>query len=334
MNYVDQLLPNKVYKINNSYMLSINGLEGTSKEVTTIYDPNNNPEIITSASKNGTTIEKTEVVNIEYYPNTSSPTYILGRLKKKNSSVTHNGDTMTGEEIYTYSTAHLVSQILKKGHLTNYLTEDNIYDVFGNITQKKITAVGLTPRITNFTYDSTGRFLLSSTDIEGLVTSYNYNTSNGLLISQILPSNGGYPLITTNFYDVWGKKIKEIDYLGKSLNYSFSWLSAGTIGYFTTSTIGDDNSASVAWYDDLGRKIAEGIRTINDASLSESNTSWKTFEYDIYDRAKKTYEPKLSIFPIWEGLFSTSTFDVYHAKKEIDLIKIIIKPATCIISFI
>ena len=317
MNYVDQLLPNKVYKINNSYMLSINGLEGTSKEVTTIYDPNNNPEIITSASKNGTTIEKTEVVNIEYYPNTSSPTYILGRLKKKNSSVTHNGDTMTGEEIYTYSTAHLVSQILKKGHLTNYLTEDNIYDVFGNITQKKITAVGLTPRITNFTYDSTGRFLLSSTDIEGLVTSYNYNTSNGLLISQILPSNGGYPLITTNFYDVWGKKIKEIDYLGKSLNYSFSWLSAGTIGYFTTSTIGDDNSASVAWYDDLGRKIAEGIRTINDASLSESNTSWKTFEYDIYDRAKKTYEPKLSIFPIWEGLFSTSTFDVYGRTTQV-----------------
>ena len=47
-------------------------------------------------------VERTEIVNIEYFPSTTSPSYILGRLKKKNSSVTHNGDTMTGEEIYTW----------------------------------------------------------------------------------------------------------------------------------------------------------------------------------------------------------------------------------------
>ena len=317
MTFVDQLLPNKVYKINNSFMLSTNGLEGTSKEVTTTFDTANNPLLTTSISKNGANIERTEIVSIEYFPTTTIPDYVVGRLKKKNSSVTHNGDTMTGEEIYTYNTTHLVSQIQKKGHQTNYLTEDNIYDVFGNITQKKITAVGLTPRITNFTYDTTGRFLLSSTDIEGLVTSYNYNTSNGLLLSQLLPSNGGYPLITTYLYDVWGKKIKETDYLGKSLNYSFSWLSASTNGYFTTSTIGDDNSASFAWFDDIGRKIADGFRTINDASTTESNNSWKTFEFDIYDRAIKSYEPKLSLLPTWEGLYSTTTFDAYGRTTQV-----------------
>jgi RHS repeat-associated protein len=311
MTYVDQLLPNKVYKINNTFTNSINGLENTSKEVTTSYDANNNPLITTSVSKNGTNIERTNVINIEYFPNISSSTYIVGRLKKKSSSVTHNGDTMTGEEIYTYNDAHLVSKIQKKGHLTNYLTEDNIYDVFGNIIQKKITAVGLTPRITNFTYDTTGRFLLTSTDIEGLVTTYTYNTSNGLLLTQTLPSNAGFPLTTVNLYDVWGKKIKETDYLGKSLNYSYSWLSAGTNGFFGTSIAGDDNSASFAWYDDLGRKIADGFRTINDANSSESNNSWKTFEYDIYDRAIKTYEPKLTLLPTWEGLYTTTSFDSY-----------------------
>jgi RHS repeat-associated protein len=317
MTYVDQLLPNKVYKIYNSYILSTNGLEGTSKEVTTTYDTTNNPLSTTSISKNGTNIERTEIVNIEYFPSTTSPTYILGRLKKKNSSVTHNGDTMTGEEIYTYDTAHLVSKIQKKGHLTNYLTEDNIYDVFGNITQKKITAVGLTPRITNFTYDTTGRFLLTSTDIEGLVTIYTYNTSNGLLLTQTLPSNAGYPLTTTYLYDLWGKKTKETDYLGKSLNYSYSWLSADTNGFFGTSSAGDDNSASFAWYDDLGRKIADGFRTINDASSTESNNSWKTFEYDIYDRAIKTYEPKLTGLPTWEGLYSTTSFDAYGRTTQV-----------------
>ena len=317
MTYVDQLLPNKVYKINNTFTNSINGLENTSKEVTTSYDANNNPLITTSVSKNGTTVERTEVVNVEYFPNTSGSTYIVGRLKKKNSSVTHNGDTMTGEEIYTYDTAHLVSKIQKKGHLTNYLTEDNIYDIFGNITQKKITAVGLTPRTTNFTYDTTGRFLLTSTDIEGLVTTYTYNTSNGLLLTQTLPSNAGYPLTTTYLYDLWGKKTKETDYLGKSLNYSYSWLSAGTNGFFGTSSAGDDNSVSFVWYDDLGRKIADGFRTINDASSTESNNSWKTFEYDIYDRAIKTYEPKLTGLPTWEGLYSTTLFDAYGRTTQV-----------------
>lgn len=317
MTYVDQLLPNKVYKINNTFTNSINGLENTSKEVTTSYDANNNPLITTSVSKNGTTVERTEVVNVEYFPNTSGSTYTVGRLKKKNSSVTHNGDTMTGEEIYTYNTAHLVSKIQKKGHLTNYLTEDNIYDVFGNITQKKITAVGLTPRTTNFTYDTTGRFLLTSTDIEGLVTTYTYNTSNGLLLTQTLPSNAGYPLTTTYLYDLWGKKTKETDYLGKSLNYSYSWLSAGTNGFFETSSSGDDNSASFAWFDDLGRKIADGFKTINDASSTESNKSWKTFEYDIYDRAIKTYEPKLSLLPTWEGLYSTTSFDAFGRTTQV-----------------
>ena len=317
MTYVDQLLPNKVYKINNTFTNSINGLESTSKEVTTSYDANNNPLITTSVSKNGTTVERTEVFNVEYFPNTLSPTYIIGRLKKKNSSVTHNGETMTGEEIYTYNSAHLVSKIQKKGHLTNYLTEDNIYDIFGNITQKKITALGLTPRTTNFTYDATGRFLLTSTDIEGLVTTYTYNTSNGLLLTQTLPSNAGYPLTTTFLYDIWGKKTKETDYLGKSLNYSYSWLSAGTNGFFGSNIVGDDNSASFAWYDDLGRKIADGLRTINDASSSESNNSWKTFEYDIYDRAIKTYEPKLTLLPTWEGLYSTISFDAYGRTTQV-----------------
>lgn len=317
MTYVDELLANKVFKINNSVTISANGLEGTFKETTTTYDTYNNPLTTTAISKNGSTIESTEVVNIEYFPVVTSPTYIVGRLKKKNSSVTHNGDTMTGEEIYEYNSDHLVSKTQKKGHNTNYLTEENIYDVFGNITQKKISAIGLTPRITNFTYDTTGRFLTSNTDIEGLITSYTYNTSNGLLLTQTLPSILGYSLTTTYLYDLWGKKIKETDYLGKSLNYFYGWLSPGSSGFLATRVSGDDNSESFVWYDDLGRKIAEGLRTINDSNSSESANNWKTFELDIYDRVKKIYEPQLSGFPQWSGLFSTTTYDTYGRTTQV-----------------
>lgn len=317
MSYTSQLLGNKVYKINNTNTISQNGLDGTSKEATTNYDLYNNPLTTTTLSKNGTSTEKTEVVNIDYFPITTSPSYIIGRIKKNNSSISHNGDTMTSEEIYTYNTDNLLSQVEKRGHLTNYLIENNLYDAFGNITQKKITAVGLTPRTANFTYDTSGRFLLSSINVEGLATTYIYNNANGLLLSETLPSNAGYPLTTSYLYDAWGKKIKETNYLGKSLNYSCSWLSAGNNGFFATSTTGDDDSATFEWYDDLGRKIAEGFRTINDSNSSESNNSWKTFEYDIYDRVEKSYEPQLTLFPQWSGLYNTTTFDVYGRPTEI-----------------
>ena len=103
----------------------------------------------------------------------------------------------------------MVSNIQKKGQ-TNYLNEDNVYDTYGNITQKKITAVGLTPKLQISPMILQVDFLLTSQDVEGLITTYTYNTSNGLLLTQTLPSNSGYPLTTTYLYDIWGKKLKKL----------------------------------------------------------------------------------------------------------------------------
>jgi RHS repeat-associated protein len=317
--YTDQLLSNKVYLMNNTIIINRNGLEGTSKEEIKTFYPTNDVFTISTVSKNGTTIEQSENTSFEYYNNpmpVGTP-YYIGLPKKKNYSVTYNNETMSSEEQYIYSPNLLLSQVKKKGNLTNYLTEDYLYDRFGNMTQKKTTAVGVTsPRIINYEFSQNapyyGRFMTKMKDLEGLETNYDYDTSTGNLISEILPSTSASYLLKTSFnYDVWGKKTKETDYLGKSINYSYSWLSAGTSGYFILGSTGDDNSATYTWYDDLGRKIADGIRTINDASWSESNTSWRTFMYDIYDRPVKIYEPKLSLFPVWDGLFSTNLYDGY-----------------------
>ncbi len=317
MIYEDELLANKVYKIKNTFTISKNGLEDTTSEKETIYDSFNNPISTILISKSGSTIERTENIVLEYYPISSGTTYYVGRLKKKNATVTHNGDTKTGEEIYTYNAAHLISKIQKKGHQTNYLTEDNIYDTFGNIIKKTITAVGLTPRVTNYTYDVSGRFLITSKDVEGLVTSFTYNTNNGLLLTKTLPSNTGFPLITSYFYDVWGKKIRETDYLNKNINITYNWLSSPFVGGYSIQTIGEDGSLSSIWNDNLGRKIAEGYRTINDSNANESNMSWQSLEYDIYDRIIKSYESVLSETPQWSGIFSSTTFDGYGRAIEI-----------------
>lgn len=309
MTYEEELLPNKVYKIRNISKITHNGLEGTSNEIVTTYDDFNNPISTNSTSKKGNNIERTEIVNLEYLPPTFNPTYVLGRINKKSSTVTNENDTMTGEENYTYNTSHLVSKIQKKGHLTNFLTEENVYDIFGNILQKKIITSNLNTRITNYTYDSSGRFILTSSDIEGLVTTYTYNSFNGLLLTQTLPSNSGYPLRTTFSYDVWGKKIKETDYLGKSIHYNYGWLSIENNGYFSISTLGDDGSATYNWFDDIGRNIATGSKTINDTQNAESNISWRSKIYDVYDREIKLFEPIFSPFPNWEGLHTEKEYD-------------------------
>jgi RHS repeat-associated protein len=315
LTIVDEILPNKVYKINIPFKVISNGLENTSKEITTTYDDYNEPETIISKSKNGSIVELTETTTYSYFNQLSGGAYYTGRPKKITTISDNNIDVVTSEVNYSYNTNQLISQIKSKGHLTNFIIEDFEYDIYGNITKKIITAQGLQPRSTKYEYDvsspNLGRFLTKSIDQENLETNYTYNPSTGSLLSETLPSNNGFPITSTYEYNEWGVIKKSTDYLGKSLEYTYSWLSPGQSGAFTTGILGDDDSATISFYDDLGRKIADGIRTINDNSSSTPGTSWTSYEYDIYGRVKKAYEPSLSFFPLTTGLFSTTDFDVY-----------------------
>lgn len=312
--YNDITLNNKVYKIQNTNTTTINGLDGTSIEVTNVYNLNNSPVNITTLYKTGNNIDKTETQTFTYFPILSSGLSIfVDRLNKKNTSKSHDGDTMSSEEIFTYNTSNLITKYDLKGHLTNFITTEYIYDSFGNVINVKKSANGLTPRIKSFTFDNSGRFVTTSVDENGLTTSYTYNSSNGLLLTELSPSNLGYPLITSYTYDVWGKLIKETDYLGKSKNYTYSWLTASQLmlGSYAINISSDDNSFSTTWFDDLNRKVAEGRNSINDVTKTVSNLVWRNFEYDIYNRIIKQYEPEFSSEPKWTSLFNLNVYDPY-----------------------
>lgn len=208
----DALQTNKVFKLRAKDVKQFNDLEGTSTETITDYDLYNNPVKSTILEKEGGLTVQTTVSEIGYDNSPDASPYIVGRPINKNQSVAITGDVMSTEELYTY-TSNLLTQIKKKGTNTNYLTEDNRCDVFGNIITKTITASGLTPRVINYEYDPSGRFLIKSTDIERLSTTFEYNFNNGLLISETNP----YGLKTSYLYDNWFKKITIIDYLEKKI---------------------------------------------------------------------------------------------------------------------
>ncbi|MBF4472943.1 RHS repeat domain-containing protein [Flavobacterium sp. HJJ] len=285
LSYSSSLGNNKVFNIKNTSSKQFNGLDNTSSETTTVYDAYNNPTQSTTVVKNGSTVEQTSISDI-VYENQTTGTYYIGRPTNKTQSVTVTGDVMTSEEKYVY-TDHLLSQIKKRGNDPNdFITEDNIYDAFGNITKKTITVPTIAPnpapapRVTNYEYDISGRFLTKSTDIEGLATTFAYNTSSGVLNSETNP----YGLTTAYLYDSWFKKTKTTDYLGKSNTYVYSRTNSV---YTLVSTAGDDGSSSEETFDDLGRKIKSGAKNV------QGVFSYITYLYDFYDRNNRTSEPYL-----------------------------------------
>lgn len=283
LTYESELLTNKVFKIQNSVTQQWNGLDNTGSKTITSYDVYNNPILSITTATSGTVIEQTSITNVNYEPASTTP-YVVGRPTSKTQSVSVTGNTTTSEELYAY-TNHLLTQVKKKGNNTNYITEDNEYDAYGNITKKTITA-GPNPRITYYEYNTAspynGRFLTKSTDIEGLSTLFDYNTNNGLLASETNP----YSLTTTYLYnDPWFKKTKTIDYLGKSNTYAYS--RNGNVNTQVTTT-GDDGSYSEELFDDLGRKKTSGVKDITGAISTIS------YLYDIYDRNIKVSETYFS----------------------------------------
>lgn len=288
---------NKVFKLKNTINQNFNGLEGTSTETTIQYDTYNNPTQSTTVLKNGTAIEQRSVNVMTYQNQPTATPYIIGRPQSKTQTITiypgqPNQDVTTTEELFAYNN-NLVSQIKKKGNGTVYITEDNIYDTYGNITKKTISAPGLSPRIQEFEYDDSKRFLKKITS-QGLSTQFAYDDFTGLLIKETNP----FGLVTTNAYDAWGKKIKVTDYLGKNVTYAYTPVSGNTQVLVT----GDDGSSNDELFDDLGRKIRTGIKDLT------GNWSYTSYEYDIYDRNIKTSEPYFGTSPLQ---WSQTKYDNY-----------------------
>ncbi|MCD9577345.1 RHS repeat-associated core domain-containing protein [Flavobacterium soyae] len=295
--YDAELLSNKVFKLKNTTVKQYNGLENTSTETATEYDTYNNPLKATTLLKEGGTTVQTTVSNIAYQNSPTASPYIVGRPTSKNQTVTVTGDVMSTEEIYAYKN-NLLSQIKKKGTNTDYITEDNEYDGFGNIIKKTISATGLVSRMTSYGYDASGRYLTLSTDIEGLSTTYIYNI-DGTLQSEKNP----YGLITSYEYDSWFKKTKTKDYLGKTNNFVYKRNGEETV---VTSTA-DDGSSTEETFDDLGRKIKSGVKDIN------GSFSFISYLYDIYDRNYKVSEP---YFGSSSTQWNEVLFDVYGRNKQ------------------
>ncbi|MCM0665641.1 FG-GAP-like repeat-containing protein [Flavobacterium tyrosinilyticum] len=301
LTYQNNLLANKVFKLTNTSTKQFNTLTNTNSEENTEYDAYDNPINSTAVIKEGASTVQTTVSNVAYYNNTASSPYIIGRPSNKSESVSVTGSTMSSEEIYDYNANGLLNQVKRKGTNTNYITENNNYDSFGNIINKKISAVGLTPRETTYSYDISGRFLTKITDSEKLATQFEYNT-NGTLKSETNP----YNLATSYTYDSWFKRLTvKNEKLNKIISYKYTRNAENTIVSVTTDAL--DGSATEETFDDLGRKIKTSQKDLN------GNFTSVSFMYDIFDRNYKTSEP---YFGSNASQWNETKFDIYSRPEQ------------------
>lgn len=303
------------------------------------------PTNVTTNTLLGTVLHgsTTTVTNYDNNPTGLGSNYYIGRPNELSTTktlyvntLTGSADTKTNNEKYFYSNGNLTRTEKKSNGSSETLVETFVYLSNGLLQSKTINATGTTvansvsARTTSYTYDTTNRFVKTSTDSEGLITeNLTYHSLYGTVLTQKNP----YNQITTSVYDNWGKRTKVTDFLGKSVNYTYT----RTGNIYNTTQVGDDGSSSMIESDALARQIKKGTKDINgnwiyanteydylgrklkDSEPYLSTTSptlWTNYEYDDYNRPIKTTAPTGKIVTTTYNGLTISAYDTVMTKTK------------------
>ncbi len=272
------LSEDKVFTLRNNSSLTQNSVDGTYTNVVYQYDTYNNPKKITTNYSG----ESTHVLDITY-ENSLGSNYYIGRPIKQIETKTIGSETFRTTKVLSYS-GYLLTKKQTYGNGTHPDTEDYLHDVFGNLIKKTVTPYNTPPRIIQFKYDTSGRFLEESIDVEGQVTTYQYNINSGTLKSETNPQG----LKTRYEYDSWHRPRKVIDYLGKTISTEYSESSSHE---YTVKNTGEDGTGSITVYDRLNR-----VKTKQEKDVLGKWVKMD-YQYDKFDRVKRESEPYTGTTP-------------------------------------
>jgi RHS repeat-associated protein len=263
-------------------------LTGLTNQTEYFYDShwNVNRTLFTNA------IGTKEVVNT-LYDNISGVgrLYAVGRVTQVNETISNYGGTYTTEQKYTYhpTQVNLIKQSQKKGHNTDYITEDYQYDVYGNVTQKSVSAPSVSTRITKDKYDNNGRFVVEKTDIEGFVSKFEYNK-----LGQVTKSVSPLNVVSISNYNAWGL-LTGITISGATTSAKKSVLTYSREfngDFISTTTNLGTNEVSRFFMNKLGQNFKSTTKGF-------ASGTWisKVIEYDFLGRKSRESEPYLDSNP-------------------------------------
>jgi RHS repeat-associated protein len=187
------------------------------------------------------------------------------RLTKLITTKQKGADTYTTTVDYAYLNAskqfRVTSQTLQS-KITTYYTS---FDSWGNVTGTKGSVTDGTPdRTTSCTFDTYGRFILTSTDVTGLISRATYRSFDGAPLTQTDP-NG---LITSYSYSTGGNTLVSTITLpdNNKITNTIGWDNTGIALHYTQQSATKGNTATT-YINAIGQKIKETAIGYNNLAL-------------------------------------------------------------------
>lgn len=268
--YITQLSPDKVFINIPVALTSKNMLEGRFSTETIEYDTYyNSTKITTNINAQGSKVFEVT------YDNNPAANYIGRPLTSKTTLGNSSGSYTSEEEISYYG--FLPTQVRKRGDGTGWISENTVYDIFGNVLQSTTTVPDGSQRAISMTYDPSGRFPISVTNADGLTSTATFDQVNGNKIQVTNP----YGQTESYTYDSWGRPLTSTDYLGINTN-----LSHLRNGYnINVSEYNDEGSFSITTINPLGQTVETKEKNVLGQFVG------KAFQYDVYGRQVAISEP-------------------------------------------
>ena len=307
-----------------------NKLTGVKKETQLFYDAFNNPTRQRISFGNGNIYTE----SVQTYRNvTTSDRYLVGLPLAKATTSGRDGNTWTTREEYAYNAQWMPERQITYTNGNKTGETRWMYDAHGNVTSEKSAPYNVTEFLGNtYTYDASGRNLLTKINALGQTTTYAEYDKWGLA-HRVTDHKGRTTTIVT---DAWGKPVSTTSPDGITATTTTIW---GGKGLYTIAKTVTGKPETIVHYDALEREVRKGnmrfdgkwqfVDNAYDYKGRLAKTSlpfkgdapalWTTYEYDKYDRPIKQTEASgktttwsyagLSVTETKEGIASTKTTD-------------------------
>lgn len=269
-NLITAIVPNKV--------TNFDALKDIRSIQTVTYNNFFLPETTVSNVNNGYGITTTNLV-YNHNENGEGKDYYVGRPESKKILSQAYGKSSSSYETYTYSGNFVSSKKIYDQNLSSYIEENYLYDGFGNLIQKDLKSSETSDQKTIKTiYDTQGKFVISTTDNLGLVTSMTYNNW-GQLLTEVDPLGNK----TTNTYDAWGKILTSNNNLSGTTTYKYEKDADGNI---KTTAYSSTGNYVINYVNRLGQEYKSSTKGFNQGKIISKETI-----YDANGRKIKESEP-------------------------------------------
>jgi len=273
-----------------------------SKTVSSSFSYDNYGNLTSLIKNYGNRTETTSNDYSGYYDTTN---WLLGRLGSTTTTFTKSNEaTVSQSARYTYASDGIIKPDMiyyYEGTPLAY-TQNHDYDNKGNLTQVFTSGSSIGDSQVNYAWDSNNGKLLTSTDVLGHTTTYNYDSYGRLYTETDYLGN-----VTTNQYDEFGRPSYQTNSISPSVTTAYDWDGPDKPGegvYRMTKT-GGDGSESIIWYNKLGQAIRSMKKGFNGTMIltdqeyypsgqlyrasvpyfSGGSQTWaETHNYDIYGR--------------------------------------------------